>query len=56
VTGGFQLDATFGLGEAKQTTLNAAFRETFVAKYDRHGAFVWARQIKLALFDFLISL
>lgn len=45
VTGSFNGTATFGPGEANETTL-ATFgtREMFVAKYDSSGLLVWAKQ------------
>ncbi len=45
-TGVFQREATFGLGEANETTLTAAegLYSLFVASYDEDGGFVWAVQ------------
>ena len=52
VTGWFQQSATFGLGEVNETTLHEpGGRNTFVAKYDPRGAFVWARQADTANAD-----
>jgi hypothetical protein len=45
VTGLFQGTATFGLGEAKQTTLTSAGSDDmFVAQYDSNGALQWAKR------------
>src|SRR5262245_54346884 len=44
VTGYFQDSATFGLGEANQTTLSASFIDILVTKYDASGALVWAKR------------
>jgi hypothetical protein len=45
VTGIFQGSATFGLGEANQTTLTTAGGEDmFVARYDASGALQWVRR------------
>ena len=45
VTGRFQGTATFGPGEANETTLTSADEDNvFVAKYDSTGALVWAKQ------------
>ena len=45
MTGRFQGTATFGPGEANETTLTGAGpRDVFVAKYDSTGALVWAKQ------------
>jgi hypothetical protein len=45
VTGWFAETATFGLGEASQTTLAAPGRvDVFVAKYSPAGALLWAKQ------------
>ena len=46
VTGLFQGLATFGLGEANETTLTAdsGGANTFLAKYDTAGLLVWARR------------
>lgn len=44
VAGNFQGAATFGQGEANQTTLNASGNDDlFVAKYNSSGALLWAR-------------
>jgi hypothetical protein len=44
VTGGFQYDATFGAGEATETTLETVDdTSVFVAKYNRNGAFRWVK-------------
>ncbi len=43
VTGYFQSTATFGAGEANQTTLNGNLGSVFVARYDGNGALVWVR-------------
>ncbi len=45
VTGLFFESATFGAGEANETTLNSSGREDiFVAKYNRRGKLLWAKQ------------
>ena len=45
VTGVFVGEATFGLGEAGQTTLTSAgAEEGFVAKYNSSGDLLWAKQ------------
>ncbi len=45
VTGFFQGSATFGLGEANETTLTGAgFGDIFVAKYGPDGALLWAKR------------
>ena len=45
VTGIFEDSATFGPGEAYETTLTSAGSiETFVAKYDASGDLVWAKR------------
>ena len=44
VTGQFENSATFGAGEANQTTLSGTSAEIFVAKYDASGALVWAKR------------
>jgi Ca2+-binding RTX toxin-like protein len=44
VTGVFSGTATFGPGEANETTLTSAGSDVFVAKYDSTGALVWAKQ------------
>ena len=48
VTGSFQGSATFGPGEANETTLASAGGDTspniFVAKYDTDGLLAWARR------------
>ncbi|AOY57239.1 conserved uncharacterized protein [Desulfococcus multivorans] len=45
VTGDFQGTATFGAGEANETVLTSTgYREIFIAKYDRNGGLVWAKQ------------
>jgi hypothetical protein len=45
VTGYFNFSATFGQGQANQTTLvSAGDREMFVAKYDSIGTLVWAKR------------
>ena len=44
VSGFFAGNATFGLGDANQTTLTSAGSlDVFVAKYDPNGELVWAR-------------
>jgi hypothetical protein len=43
VTGTFEGVATFGAGEANQTTLTGS-GDIFVAKYDSGGALVWAKR------------
>lgn len=43
ITGRFDNSATFGLGEANQTTLSGTGSEIFVAKYNSSGALVWAK-------------
>jgi hypothetical protein len=42
VTGSFDSEAVFGLGEDNETSL-VGFADVFVAKYDVDGALVWAR-------------
>jgi Beta-propeller repeat len=42
VTGFFEGTATFGAGEAHETVLAAESSDVFVAKYNRHGALLWA--------------
>jgi Thrombospondin type 3 repeat/Beta-propeller repeat len=42
LTGGFGVTATFGAGEANETTLTGS-GDIFVAKYDSNGAFLWAK-------------
>jgi hypothetical protein len=45
VTGWFRETATFGAGEANETSLTSAGdRDIFVAKYDRNGALLWAKK------------
>jgi len=44
VTGYFSGTATFGAGEANETTLTSDAGEIFVAKYDANGLLVWAKQ------------
>jgi hypothetical protein len=47
VTGGFSGSATFGAGEANETTLNSSGGEyewIFVAKYNSSGDLLWAKQ------------
>ena len=45
VTGSFDGTATFGAGEANETSLTVAGGyDMFIAKYDSNGALVWARQ------------
>jgi len=45
VTGDFEGSATFGAGEANETTLvSTGWRDIFVAKYDGNGDLVWAKQ------------
>ena len=45
VTGYFQGSATFGQGQANQTTLTAAGgSDIFVAQYDSSGALQWAKR------------
>jgi Beta-propeller repeat/FG-GAP-like repeat len=45
VTGYFEGTATFGAGEANQTTLTAAgSSDIFVAKYNSSGVLLWAKQ------------
>ena len=52
VTGDFQGTATFGAGEANETELTSANasgsdgdgKDIFIAKYDRNGGLVWAKQ------------
>ena len=45
VTGLFCGSATFGSGEANETTLTSAgSSDIFVAKYDRHGLLLWAKR------------
>jgi len=51
VTGTFDGSATFGLGEANETTLSGISREIFVAKYDANGALVWAKRAGGSSFD-----
>ena len=44
VTGVFMSEATFGFGERGEVKLSAVNREEiFIAKYDAHGAIVWAK-------------
>jgi hypothetical protein len=43
VTGQYDLTATFGPGEANETTLQGQ-RHLFIAKYDAAGLLLWARQ------------
>jgi len=43
ITGRFENAATFGLGEANQTTLPGSGNEIFVAKYDPNGGLAWAK-------------
>jgi hypothetical protein len=45
VTGWFTGSATFGPGEANETTLTSAGSDVFVAKYDGNGALLWVRPI-----------
>jgi hypothetical protein len=46
VTGEFSGTATFGAGEAQETTLTATGSiDIFVAKYDTHGTLVWAKRV-----------
>lgn len=46
VTGWFQEELTFGLGETNEITLRApGERSSFVARYDRRGALIWARHV-----------
>ncbi len=44
VTGWFTGSATFGPGEANETTLTSAGSDVFVAKYGSNGALLWVRQ------------
>jgi Thrombospondin type 3 repeat/Beta-propeller repeat len=45
VTGLFEATATFGAGEANETTLTSAGDwDIFVAKYDPDGALIWAKR------------
>lgn len=43
VTGRFRGSATFGAGEANQTTLNANGDDLFVARYNADGTLAWVR-------------
>ena len=53
VTGTFRGSATFGAGEATETTLTSAAQvEIFLARYDSTGALVWAKQASGTSFDF----
>ena len=52
VSGGFSGTATFGPGEANETTLTSAgSNDIFVARYDASGALVWAKRAGSADFD-----
>ena len=52
VTGVFAGAATFGRGEANETTLTSAGNfDIFVAKYDAAGALLWARRIGGGTYD-----
>ena len=52
VTGGFQGSATFGAGEANETTLvSTGANDIVVAKYDGNGDLVWAKQAGGTSFD-----
>ena len=45
VTGAFRVTATFGAGEAHQTTLTSAgYNDIFVAKYDSNAALIWVKR------------
>jgi hypothetical protein len=45
VTGYFEPSGTFGPGESNETTLTGlGSRDIFVAKYDRNGLLLWAKQ------------
>jgi len=44
VTGSFDESATFGPGEANETTLTGVYEEIFVAKYAANGALIWAKR------------
>ncbi len=43
ITGNFKGSATFGDGEANETTLTDTYDEIFVAKYDDMGRLLWAK-------------
>jgi hypothetical protein len=48
VAGTFDTDATFGPGEPGETVLTTdSGTRSFVARYDGHGALIWARSIDL---------
>jgi hypothetical protein len=52
VTGGFYDSATFGPGEANETTMTSdGENDIFLAKYDRKGALLWARRAGGSDFD-----
>ncbi len=44
VTSFFENSATFGPGEANETTVSGTGYEIYVAKYDANGALVWAKR------------
>ncbi len=57
VTGSFYDSATFGPGEANETTLTSAgSADLFVAKYDPAGALLWAKHAGGADFDISYSI
>ena len=52
VTGSFEGMTTLGQGEANETTLTAAGRDAFVAKYNADGTLAWADRAGGVSFDF----
>lgn len=42
VTGKFYMKTTFGIGQSNETTLEGAYGEMFLAKYDTNGSLIWA--------------
>jgi len=44
ITGAFADSATFGQGETHETTLTGQGSDVFIAKYDKDGRLIWAKQ------------